>query len=119
MSTQLQSTAGVSGWSRFQSITKFIRTVLGWGPLGFAVAIPLVAIVILTVGAIWSVITFHDTIGAASERLVDTLNIFMAASTNFLVLIATIGVVSLGIGTAGLHLAATRLEHREVAQVTS
>lgn len=119
MSTQLQSTAGVSGWSRFQSIAKFIRTVLGWGPLGFAVAIPLISTVILAVSPIWSVLTDHVTIGVASQHFASALNIFMTASANSLLLIAATGVVCLGVGTAGLHLAATKLDHKELTPVTS
>ncbi|GAA2040525.1 hypothetical protein GCM10009720_21180 [Yaniella flava] len=115
MGHQTTSYPKPSAWERFQSVAKFVITVLGWGPLAFAVAIPLIATVSLTVDSIWSWFTQDITLSTVIFDLFDSIGNFIAASTDALVPIIALGIICLGIGLTARHIGAT-MRNRQLSE---
>lgn len=106
-----------SAWERFQSVAKFVITVLGWGPLAFAVAIPLIATVSLATASVWSWLTQDIGFSTAVFELFDSIGNFISASTGALVPIIILGIVCLGVGLAARHIGAV-MRKRQVSEAS-
>lgn len=117
MGHQTTSYPKPSAGERFQSVAKFVITVLGWGPLAFAVAIPLIATVSLTTASVWSWLTQDIGFSTAVFELFDSIGNFISASTGALVPIIALGIFCLGIGLAARHIA-TVMRNRQVSEAS-
>lgn len=108
-----------SGWSRLQSAARFVTVVLGWGPLAFCLAVPVIAAISSSIFTVFSIIVGKISLSNAADHLSSTVTTFMAASAQPLALITAIGIAGLAVGKAAFHFAAfMRTRHQHITVIT-
>lgn len=93
-------------WSRCESLANFIRTVLGWGAIGFSVVIPIAATVTMLVIETMQWALTDTSISAAIANFHHAVTSFLTVAATTLVSSLIIGCCFVGIGSGLYYLSA-------------
>jgi len=93
-------------WSRCKSMANFIRTVFGWGAIGFSVVIPIAATVTMLVIETMRWALTDTSISAATANFHHAVTSFLTVAATTLVPSLIIGCCFVGIGSGLYYLSA-------------